>query len=207
MKQEMMRLTVVVAFLSVFLVFGSAQAASQEDPDDQEDKVSAQTKVDEVASGVEIEYDNFKLETKYTGPEILIRPSSVNPYYWHSILLRGYKKKGSSQFQIYVDTHYHATRYTQFRNAFDGKGVKLPLTILDHEVISCEPDGECLFNEVFSLDISKAYIQSHGKLRETEFKIEGVSNYLTFRISGEYFSGFLKGLNKKKPAVDTSSDN
>lgn len=153
----------------------------------------------EFASNVDVEYDGFKKEIQYkSSPIRILKPGDS---YWHNIFLRAYKKdKGTtSNFQIYVDTNYHASRYIDYEQAYDDKGTRLPLSKIDHEVISCDEDGRCLFNEVFAITVSKGYLTSRGKSDDVEFKIEGRNDYLQFGIQGAYIRGFLTAIKSKKP--------
>lgn len=151
-----------------------------------------------VEAAVSIEFDKFEQTASFKAPAIrIMRPGNS---YWHVIFLRGYAKKGKPPFDlhIYVDTHYTDSRYTVYRQAFDDKGKKLTVSNIDHDVISCSSNDRCIFEEVFSIDVTKAYLESRMKADEIEFKVDGKRDYMTFTIPGPYIKGFLNAIKNAK---------
>jgi hypothetical protein len=154
-----------------------------------------------IENGVSVDYDKFKKKATYKGPAIrIMRPGNA---YWHVIFLRAYKLDGKqpSDIHVYVETHYKDSRYIVYKRAYDDSGAKLPVSQIDHDVVSCSGNNECLFEEVYAIELSKSYLESRAKKEEVEFKVEGVTNYMTFRIPGGYIKGFLNAVKSAK-AID-----
>ena len=108
----------------------------------------------EIASKINVEYDNFKKVTKFTGPYVVLEWSSY-------ILIRAQKHDNDNEltYQIYVK-HRYSGDWRYYDSAYDSDGNSIDVTLISRKVDSCY-DWGCFLEEHIGLNIDKDYLEKH----------------------------------------------
>lgn len=144
---------------------------------------------DRLSEQVNVEYDEFKGATIYTGPRVILEeepPSAINRAY-----LRALKHKSLSFtfFQIYLSDDYHSEDWRLYHSAWDSHGTKLDLTVIERNVRSCNGTF-CIYQENIGIDITRQYLETHQNAG-IRFKVGGKRGDQIFFFPSKQIKVFL----------------
>ncbi len=143
----------------------------------------------EVAAAVDIERDDFKKMTKFTGPEI--QDGSAT----RKFLIRAWKYESPPvlRYQIYMTNIYLGKTWNFYSLAYDRDGKIFELTSIKREP-SCRTGlSDCLFTEIVGVSVDRAYLEKYMS-SGMEFKISGRGGDAVFSMPGPYVEGILKAI-------------
>jgi hypothetical protein len=135
-----------------------------------------------VASAINIQHDNFKKTTNYTGP-------NAASDLLDAVFIRAWKTDGAKMsYQIYVKDYYNG-EWRFYNSAYDSDGNSLNTTVISRDVSSCSRYG-CSHEEHIGLNVTREYLE---KKRDTgiNFKVSGKAGEEIFYIPSGYIRAFL----------------
>lgn len=163
----------IVAFMLVAIVISACQANYRIDGNNPQ----------KVAAGVKSEHDEFKKQTRFTGPN-----SASEDY--DLLMLRATKTDatGAISYQIYV-ADYYSGEWRFYKSAYDSKGEKLETILISRDVTGCDRTG-CGHKEHLAIPVTLKYLEENMS-SGVRFKISGKAGEEVFFIPGPYIQTFL----------------
>lgn len=138
----------------------------------------------EISSKINVQYDNFKKVTEFTGPIVRLEYSGY-------FFIRAWKYDNDNEitYQIYVKDRY-ADDWRYYDSAYDSDGNIIDVTLIAQKVDSCY-DWGCMLEEHIGLNVDKSYLEKHIE-SGLRFKVSGKAGENIFYLTGSYIKAFLE---------------
>jgi hypothetical protein len=158
--------------------------------------VSTQPKIDTsnsqaVLSNINIEHDNYKKATKYSGPEIDTGSGAVFIRAFHD------HKSNIVAYQIYLADQYRSTQWRFYSDAYDSDGTRLETNVIDRKVFDCAKYTGCFYTEHIGINIPESYLETK-KNTGINIKVSGKAGEKIISIPAGYVKAFISAVRKSQ---------